>query len=51
MREKAGSQNCRSVLKWMAVAETLGIVQKPNAKRPPRTADLSEVSNGIAAVD
>ena len=51
MREKAGSQNRRSVLKWMAVAETLGIVQKPNAKRPPRTADLSEVSNGIAAVD
>lgn len=35
----------------MAVAETLGIVQKPNAKRPPGTADLSEVSNGIAAVD
>ena len=51
MREKAGSQNRRSVLKWMAVAETLGIVQKPNAKRAPRTADLSEVSNGIAAVD
>ena len=51
MREKAGSQNRRSLLKWMAVAETLGIVQKPNAKRPPRTADLSEVSNGIAAVD
>jgi hypothetical protein len=37
--------------KWMAVAEPLGIVQKPNAKRPLRTADLSEVSNGIAAVD
>ena len=51
MREKAGSQNRRSLLKWMAVAETLGIVQKPNAKRAPRTADLSEVSNGIAAVD
>ena len=35
----------------MAVAEPLGIVQKPNGKRPPRSADLSEATNGIAAVD
>ena len=35
----------------MAVAEPLGIVQKPNGKRPPRSADLSDATNGIAAVD
>eukprot|EP00320_Phaeocystis_rex_P014613 CAMPEP_0119059344 /NCGR_PEP_ID=MMETSP1178-20130426/3518_1 /TAXON_ID=33656 /ORGANISM="unid sp, Strain CCMP2000" /LENGTH=187 /DNA_ID=CAMNT_0007040375 /DNA_START=86 /DNA_END=649 /DNA_ORIENTATION=+ len=35
----------------MAVAEQVGIVQKPNGKRPPRSYDLSETTNGIAAVD